>query len=257
MTEFVLKNAYFLLDGRDFACQLNEINFDYSAELQDRTAICDTNRRRVPGLLDFSGTLNGFWASTTDSTGSYVNGSPPGDIEIDQIFFNKVGQREVPFAMGISKTTGSASYFGQGIHGTYDIGAAIGELLMINISFQGSGDTPLIRGQVGLSGYSTALTRTGPTIDGAAAGIGALTSTETLYAGAFIQGSTGGTCDISIVSSSDNFATSTTRATFTQFTSTGAEMVQVAGPITDTQWRVQVTQGSNPAFNLLVSIGKK
>lgn len=252
MTEFVLKDAYFLLDGRDFACQLNSLEFNYMAELQDRTAICDSNRRRVPGLLDFDGTLSGFWANTTDDPANYVDGKPPGDVLMDKIFFEKVSAREVPFAMGINKTTGNVSYFGQGIHGTYDIGATVGELLGIDISFQGSGDTPLVRGEVALSGLSTALTITGPTVE-----FGAVGAAETFYAAAFVQGSTGGTCDVKITSSTDNFATSTTRATFTQFTSTGSEMVSLAGPITDTAWRVEVTQGTSPSFNLLVSIGKK
>ena len=149
MAEFVLKDAYFLLDGRDFAPQFNSVTFTYSSELQDRTTINDSNRRRVSGLLDFDGALEGFWAMTTASTSAtgYADGAYPSDVEFDQRFFNKIGPAagNSAFAIGINKTTGNVSYFGSGIHGTYDIGGTIGELMGVSISFQGSGNQPLVR----------------------------------------------------------------------------------------------------------------
>ena len=258
MAEFVLKDAYFLVDGRDFAPQFNSVTFNYQTELQDRTAISDGTRKRVAGLLDFDGSLEGFWAETTASTGAagYANGSYPADVEFDSTFFNKVGPDagNSNFAIGISQTTGDVSFFGSGIHGTYDIGGSIGELMGVNISFQGSGNQPLIRGEVALSGYSTAATVNGPGID-----YGAIPAGQDFYAAAFVLGSSGGTADVTLVSSSSHtdFTLETTRATFTQFTSTGSELVTVAGPITDTAWRIKVAQGSSPAFNLLVSVGSK
>ena len=256
MAEFVLKDAYFLLDGRDFAPQFNSVTFNYQVELQDRTAISDGTRRRVAGLLDFDGSMEGFWAMTTASTDAagYASGSYPSDVEFDSKFFDKIGPDagNSNFAIGITATTGNVSFFGRGIHGTYDIGGAIGELMGVNVSFQGSGSQPLIRGEVALGGYSTAASVIGPAVE-----FGPILDGEKFYGAAFVRGSSGGTADVILVSTTDNFATTTTRATFTQFTSTGSELVTVAGPIVDTAWRVEVTQGSSPSFNLLVDIGKK
>jgi hypothetical protein len=253
MAEFVMQGAYFVVDGRDFACQFSEASLNYQAELQDRTAICDVTRKRVAGLTDVDWSLTGFWASDTASTDNYSSGRPPSGEDFDQIFFNKVGSTNSNYAIGLDKTTGSVSFFGQGINGSYDLGGTIGELLTVNINFQGSGVPSVVRGEVGLSGLSTATSINGPGIT-----LGAVTN-ETVYACAFVQGSTSGTCDVALVSSTDasDFSGGTTRANFTQFTSTGSEFVSVSGPITDTAWRFEVTQGSSPSFNLLLVLGTK
>lgn len=259
MAEFVLKDAYFLVDGRDFAPQFNSVTFNYSVELQDRTSISDTNRRRVAGLLDFDGSLDGFWAQTSASTGmdGYSSGSYPADMDFDAKWFAKVGPSSTSnsaFAIGINKTTGKVCYFGSGIHGSYDVGGTIGELMKATINFQGSGNQPLIRGEVAYSNYTTATSTNGPGVS-----LGAVATGEDFYAGAYVQGSTSGSMIAVLVSSTDasNFAAGTTRATFTTFNSTAAELVKVEGPITDTAWRVELTGSTNPAYNLLVAIGKK
>lgn len=47
---------------------LNGWSLDMSTERVDVTAFGDTNKRRVSGLPDFSGTLKGFWNAVATST---------------------------------------------------------------------------------------------------------------------------------------------------------------------------------------------
>ena len=264
MAEFVWTNAFFLYGGRDFACQFSNLSVSFKADMLDRTAFCDDTRRMVAGLLDTDGTLDAYFAastSSTDSTGSggYTDGAVDGDVTFDQEFFNMVGDAGQIYAFGATRTTGNFAHFGNSLNASYEVGGAVGELTKLGISFSARGERHT-RGVIGISGQSTAVTITGDGYDlkipGSTVSTEGMTAGYSLQAAVFALGSTAGTADIIVESSSEaTFAVPTTRATFTQLTSTGAEFITVAGPITDTAFRFVVTQGSTPSFNLVCIFG--
>ena len=254
MAEFILKNIFFLVGGRNWACQFSDLNFTYSAEMLDRTALCDDTRRMVAGLKDFNGQLTGFWASSTDSTGNYSNGAPPADVDFDNYWFSQIQPNTTgtPFAFGQTNATGNVAFFGESIQGSYNLNGNVGELGQVDVEFSPSAG-PLVRGTVVYSALTSAASTNGP-----AYSLGSLTSTQKLCGGLFVLGSTDGTLDVVITSSTaaGDFSASTTRITFAQQTSTGAEFATVQGPITDTAFRAELTGGSSPSFNAFVAVGK-
>jgi len=52
MTDFVLKDAYVSINAVDLSDHVRQVSWTYNAELQDNTAMGDTTRSRLAGLLD-------------------------------------------------------------------------------------------------------------------------------------------------------------------------------------------------------------
>ena len=244
--EHVIKGGYVLFGGRDIAPNFNTISFSYSAELQDRTALSDTYRRREPGLRDVQVTCDGFWANTTYSSGSLVGGKVPADIFLDKNLFAEIGATGQVFAVGPEISTGTMCFFGPVMNGEYNIGARIGELQSVRFTAMG-GEDRLYRGTVA---YSAQVSLTSAALSTAGDGytLGALAASDTLALAVFILGSTGGSHTVKVTSSTEvsDFSAETTRLTSTAWTTTGAKIYTLEGAITDTAFRVTVvgTTGS-------------
>lgn len=118
------------------------------------------------------------------------------------------------------------------------------------------GTWPLVRG-VSAHQSGTARTSTG---DGTAVQLGAVASGQHLYANLHVLSVSGtSTPTITVAVESDDaeaFSDATERGSFAAATAVGGEAIRLAGPFTDTWWRVtwEIT-GTTPSFLFLVSFG--
>lgn len=238
MSSQIVQNSKFYLDGYDLSGDLNMISLDYSAELQDSTALGATSRARTGGLKDIRAAVEGFFNTS--------------GIDIESVMFGKIGVADVPCTVSpIAGAEGDLAYLFKAISGNYKPGASIGEMLKFSADAQGSGE--LVRGKVLLNGTKTA-TGTGTAFE-----LGAVTADQKIYAAAHILAASGSATLKLQSAPAENFASPTDRITFTAATAIGAQFATpVAGAITDTWWRfVWTISGGTPSFSLVGSAGIK
>ena len=128
MANLVLTNAYVSLNAVNMSALVRSVTLNYSAELQDDTAMGDTARSRIGGLRDWTLEVEFFQdyaASQTDAT-----------------LFSLVG---TTFAVEVRPTTSSASatnpkFTGTGILESYQpLGGTVGENAMAPVTIRGVG----------------------------------------------------------------------------------------------------------------------
>lgn len=234
----IFKNAEILLSGYDISGDSNKVALSSKADVKDRTTFNNTARRRVCGLLDTSISAEGFFDPAKDaglfdfiaSGEKIIAVSPAAGIAGDLVYFAKCQTAEYTPMEG-----------------------AIGELAAFRLSGQGSG--PLIRGKVLERGAKTA------TAPGTAANIGAVLATQKVYACSHVLAVSGTNPTLDLKIQSDDALSMSSpidRITFDQMTTVGAQWKELAGPITDTWWRVNYTLGGiDPSFVIAVVIGIK
>lgn len=128
MANRVLNNAYVTLNAVDLSNLVRTVTLDYSAEMQDDTAMSDTARSRIGGLKDWSLTIEFF----QDYAAS----------KVDATLFSLVGST---FAVEVRSDSGSASatnpkYTGTGILESYvPVGGTVGENQMAPVTIRGVG----------------------------------------------------------------------------------------------------------------------
>lgn len=240
MAPYVLTNSKLWLAEFDLSGDLNAIAIDYKAELKDDTTFGQGTRIRKGGLKVVTVDGEGFW-----------NG---GIGAIDDVLFAKVGVADVPLT--IAPETGAEGQPGFGllaIVGDYAPGGEIGELLPFSVAAESDGD--LVRGTIMLNRTAAASANSGTALQ-----LGAVGATQKLYAALHVIAASGTTPTLDVIVKSDDavgFASPTNRITFAQKTAAGSQWAApVAGPITDTFWRVDFTiGGAGPIFSFVVLVG--
>lgn len=130
MAEFVLTNAYVLLNSVNLSNRVRSITVNYAAEIQDKTKMSDTSRSRIAGLKDWSLSIE----FNSDFAGSNV----------DATMFPLVGA--AAFAIEIRPDAGSVSatnpkFTGNAVLESYNpIGGSVGDLGVVSASLQGDGN---------------------------------------------------------------------------------------------------------------------
>lgn len=123
----VFKNAVVLIDGAQLNCSFSDLTLEISAEILDGTTHCFGTRTKVGGLQNASLTGTGFVEFGTNS--------------VEQVLFNLVGEEAVPitvYADGVVE--GSVQgYAMQGVVTQFSLGGAVGELMTIDMTVEGSG----------------------------------------------------------------------------------------------------------------------
>lgn len=175
---------------------------------------------------------------------------------IDSTLYSYLGVADVPKSVVTNSADGSFAYLMRGITLGYSpVEGQVGDLAMTKVSGQSSTGA-LVRGQLihpGSASRTSSSTGTGRQM-------GAVTSTQSLYAALHvlsISGTSTPTLTVKI-QSDDNagFTSATDRITFTANTAVGYEWKSVAGAITDDYWRVSYTiSGTNPVFSFAVVAG--
>jgi hypothetical protein len=230
------------MGGYDLGADLTQMGLTVTFEPLKDTRFGMTAHSRRGGLADVQASANGFhqvgvglvdaelWSQFTETT-QPVTQTPTGtagDVayihqakKFTQQLFGNVGEL-APFTIGTQGVRGS---------GTLSAGAIRGRLLVP-------------KGNVSATGAA-----------GSVYQIGAATSTQYVYAAVHIF-SAGTTITMQLQSdNASNFPSATTVATIGPLTTTGGTwMTRVAGPVTDTYWRINVSAITG-TFNLAVSAG--
>ena len=237
------------------ACKLYVGEFDLSGDVNSLTLSADTDavedttfssggvRTFRPGLSDVSFDHSGFWNATATGDGS------------DDALFADIGSAPQVITVGATDgLIGNPAFTHQGIEATYSPGGSVGEMFAFTVSGSGSGQ--FVSGTV-LHDASAAVT-TSATDTGSQ--LGAVTSSETVYASLHVVAASGSspTLDVVVQSDTSGFPSPTSRITFAQAGAVTSEWGSLAGAVTDDYWRVDYTiGGGSPSFTFVVTVGIK
>lgn len=226
MATLALTDATCWVAGYDFTTDLNQITLGATVDEQDNTTFGSGGyRSRIGGLKDVSAQVAGFWQSAT---------SPAPDPQA----FPDLGVVDRVSTFAPTSTEGSVAYTAQLGKFTYDMFGAVGDVTPFSLNMSGTNAAGLVRGQVAAAKQTKSATG----VLGSVQTLGAVGSTQFLYAALHVF-SAGTTMTVQVQSApTAGFASPTTRGTFSAATTTGGLwLTRVAGPITDTFWRLNVS----------------
>jgi len=130
MAAFVFKNGFLTVNGVDLSDHVLSMTLNYSAELQDQTAMGDATRRRLPGLKD--------WSLEVQFKQDFDSGS------VDATMFDLVGAAAFPIRVradqdaAISDT--NPEFQGNGLLESYPpLAGQVGSLATVQCTIQGDG----------------------------------------------------------------------------------------------------------------------
>lgn len=237
MGSFAFVDATTWIGGFDATGYLNQMAANISAEELDCTPFGSTYRRRTGGLKTLSATYSGFYEAGT--------GTP------DPEFFTNLGTSDRVTTISSLSTETTPAYLYQGGVFRYSPFGQIGQVTPFQVSQSSTNAVGAIRGQVAKA--KADVSATGAT--GSVVNLGQVGAAQFLYATLHVF--TAGTTITVIVESDDNanFTSATTRQTIGPITTTGGTwMTRVAGAITDTHYRFNVTAVTG-TFSIAGAIG--
>lgn len=240
MASFTLTDVTTWVAGYDFTTDLNQVSLAASVDDLDNTVFgLGGYRRRVGGLRSVEASYSGFWDSATT------------DAPDPQIFTN-LGTADRVVTIGNDDAEGSTAYMFQGGKFSYSAFGSIGEVTPFDLDMMGTNSAGLIRGSI--TKAKAVVSATGAT--GTAWNGGNVGAAQYLYATFHVFG-TPGTTITAVVESDDGagFASATTRITFGPITTAGGTWgTRVAGPLTETHYRLNVTAITG-TFTIAAAIG--
>lgn len=225
MTSLALVDATTWVGGHDFTTDLNQISLNVEVEDLDATTFGSGGyRTRKGGLKDVEAELNGFWDSAPDSQA--FNGLT-GVININRVA-----------TMSPTGAETATAYLFQAQKFSYEAFGAVGKMTPFTLGMMGRDGQGVVRGQIAKAKGN--VSAAGPL--GSAVNLGAVSSTQFVYATVHVF-SAGTTITLQLqTDDAQGFGTPTTIATIGPLTTTGGTwMARVAGPITDTWFRFNVS----------------
>lgn len=238
MAHLVLSQAKIWLAQYDLSGVLNSIALEYGAGLQDDTNFASGGTRtRVGGLKTVAAQVEGFFEGDT----------------IDKELFDRIAVADVPISIAPEGgTEGNRAFTFRAMLGDYAPGGSIGEMLRFSAGGEAS-QGPLVRGTLMHNQARTA------TANGTARQLGAVSSTQRIYAALHVLAASGTLPTLDIKLQSDDasgFLSAVDRITFAQKTAIGSEWASTAGAIADDWWRLAITiGGTSPSFTFAVVAG--
>lgn len=229
MAPLVLINAFVYVAGHDFTGDTNEAMVDGEYDVKDAT----TFRASSSGWKDFARTTRkvafdekGFWSSAASDS---VDTEAFGDLAVA----NRV------CTIGTAETETSPALLFQAAKFKLSQWGKLGDLAPFQLSGSGTDKSGLVRGQLGKA--KGTVSATGAL--GSGLNLGAVSSTQFLYATFHVFPTAGTTITVVVESATaGTFVGATTRATIGPLTTTGGVwLTPVAGPVTDTWWRFRVS----------------
>lgn len=243
MSSYALVDCKLYLGGKNLSGDTNAGTLTYEAEELDSTTFASGTRERIGGLKSYALDLEGF--------------SQAGTNQVDPVLFTATGSSGVMTICPTTGLDGEPGFLFEDVMLAYDFGGSVGDMYGFTARAAGTGGRPLVKGTV-LHPTTTAKTSSS---NGTGQILGAVSSTQKLYASLHVVSVSGTlpTLDV-IVQSDDNagFTTPTSRITFSQATAVGGQYATpVSGAITDTRFRVNYTIGGSdtPTFTFLVAVG--
>ena len=231
MSSEIITSQLVLWDGYDLTTRLNRVVLDVNVDALDDTTLGCTNRSNAPGARTVTAQIEGIFDTT----------------DYDAALANTIAGSDKLISLCRTSAEGALAYFLNAVHASYDpVKGSHGELA--GFSAGGVNRThPLCRGTLLFN--QSALASSG---NGTGQQLGAVASTQTLYAGLHVTAvdDPADTLDV-VLQSDDNsgFTSATNRITFTQKSAIGSEFKTLVGPVTDDWWRANYTiSGSTPAF---------
>lgn len=240
-TTRVYKDVKIYSGGYDLSGASNQLELGYEFDKVEVKHFGQGCHYYVPGLARLTYNLQG-------------NAASDGTDESEDVLWDNIATADVPTTWcPETGAAGEVAYFAKALETSYQFGGAVGEMNAFTASGEGE-NAPLVRGMVLENGAKSA------SGSGTARNLGAVASTQHLYACLHILAVSGTLPTLDVIIQSDDaegFASPVTRATFTQASAIGAQfLTPVAGPITDTWWRAQWTLGgTTPAFTIALSMG--
>jgi hypothetical protein len=249
MTAQILKNVRIFSGGADLTGASNKIEVAAEVEEKDVTTW---------GSVDANGDLwkevMGGLASAKISAGGFWEAGDTSKVDDDAWAALGGAGAWTVFPNSLTGAVGAVALTTNMLRSNYQLLGGIGDVAPWTQS--GTSTSPLLRG-VGLHPPGTARTATG---SGTAVLHVAVSATQRLYAALHVL-SVAGTAAPTItvkIQSDDNsgFTSATDVLTFTAATARGSQFSSVAGPITDTYYRVNYTiTGTNPSFLFVAAVG--
>lgn len=145
---------------------------------------------------------------------------------------------------------GSFAFFGSGLLGDLDRGGDVGQMSKLDFPVQMEGRQGVLAGKLLVPKSTKTTTGTGTPFQ-----LGAASATQRVWAAAHCFSVAGtGTPKLTLKlqsAAAQAFSSPTDRVTFTDFTATGAQLLSVAGGVTDTWWRFSWTvSGTGPQVSI-------
>ena len=134
MAEFVFTDAFVSINGTDLSDHVRQVAINYSAELQDDTAMGDTTRSRLPGLLD--------WSIEVEFNQDYQDAP----AKVDKTLFDLVGAAAFTVVVRPDNTAGVGvnnpnftATSGAVLESYSPLGGSVGDLATTSITLQAAG----------------------------------------------------------------------------------------------------------------------
>lgn len=244
MGTVVLTDAKLYCAQFNFSSDLNRINLTIGSKAVEDLTFGQTFETTKSGLRAGKIDYEGFVQYGSGSIDDALTGGAGGT--------NRIGLDNVPVsAAAEGGNAGDVGFFMQARHAMIEQGAKVGEMLALKVNAEASGaGAALVRGTIMEDG-KTARTTAG---NSTARQLGAVTSSQKVYAALHVFAFTGTSVTFKVRSAVTNFATITDRIAFTAADGPGAQYAYLAGAITDTFWRVDWT-GTFTSFQAAVLVG--
>ena len=238
MAERAYTNVGIWFDGYDLSGYLRGVGLTVNTEMLDKTTFADLTRIMHPGLQVVNTQVEGIW----DSSGEGIPEKP---------IFTNIGVTDKPWSFAPENTEGGVAYTFKAANAEYTPGGSVGDMLTFTASAEASG-SKLVRGALLFDKSGLAASGNGTKFQ-----VGAVAAGQTMYAALHVMAAGTGTFDGVLQSDADSSAGGETgRITFTQATGITSEWQTVAGPITDTWWRLNYTiAGAAPSSTVALIIG--
>jgi hypothetical protein len=228
------------IDGYDRSGDYNKVNVECSVDELESTSLGDTAKEFIAGY------------NTTKFDGEVFTSHGVGEVET--VSHANMGAADKLITVYPITTQGGIGYAFKSVQLSESPVMAIGDLARLTIKASQSGGV-LVR-VTNMEGHATK-TVTG---NGTATLLGAVSAAQVLYSFLHVTGisGTGGPTLTVTVKSDDavGFPSATTRLTHTAMSAIGTDLKTLAGPITDTYYRVDwAITGTTPSFTFNVGVG--
>lgn len=242
MAAMIFTDARVFTGGADLSAVSNKAEVEGEYEVKDVTTFTSLGYQSVrAGLGSAKMSAEGFWEAGS------------ADLVDNATWAGFAGVGPWTVTPTTAATVGAVAFFMNAMQPDYMFGGAVGDVAPYKAS--ATSTWPLVRGQIGHP-TGTARTTTGV---GTSVLLGAVPAGKFLFAAIHVLSVSGTTPSMTVrVESDDNvgFTSAVTVATFTAATAAGGQILRVAGPNTDTYYRLAWTiTGTTPSFLFVAPIG--